>query len=160
MSRTKDALLATHELLRMEQAAFEAASKAHMAVMDEAPSFGETLTCSRCGGTGVTKYLHILHLGVPGGCFRCDCRGRVPSKEHERTFHMWVARAALARYRVLWREMSKVLKWGEAHGVLAESLAGLHAILASTEAEGKKLRQKLTPRAASTRARHPRRTGA
>ena len=34
-------------------------------------------TCSRCNGAGTVSNQHVLHCGVPGGCYKCDMAGKV-----------------------------------------------------------------------------------
>jgi len=33
-------------------------------------------TCTRCQGRGVVKGQHVMHCGVPGGCYKCDMAGK------------------------------------------------------------------------------------
>jgi len=37
--------------------------------------------CSRCGGTGVTAFTHVVHANIPGGCFRCNGSGVEPQEK-------------------------------------------------------------------------------
>lgn len=37
------------------------------------------ITCSRCKGTGMTSH-HVVHMGVPGTCYKCDGKGVVANK--------------------------------------------------------------------------------
>ena len=36
----------------------------------------EPKVCSRCGGKGIGRW-PVTHMGVPGGCFKCDLVGKV-----------------------------------------------------------------------------------
>jgi len=146
MRTTRSALCATQEVLRLEAAAYEAADKAHMRVMDQAPGFGAEVECTRCKGTGVTQFSHRMHLGIPGGCFRCNCRGKGPAPETERAFQEWSSRAELARLRVLWRGLSDALAWGSDNGAVSEHLAGLRTTLDTIERQGKSLRSRFAGR--------------
>jgi hypothetical protein len=35
------------------------------------------ITCSRCKGKGYLTSQHVVHMGFPGGCFKCDMNGNV-----------------------------------------------------------------------------------
>lgn len=146
INQVNQSFLATHHVLLMEQAAHKAASAAHMKVMDRAPDSPNepTKPCGRCRGKCILpQFAHRIHLGVPGGCYSCDCRGTKLTADAEKKFKTWAERAELARLRVLWKGLNEALKYGQAHGAMAEHIEGLKASLASIEKQGLALNKKI-----------------